>query len=107
MNQFAQQSTPRWKRLNPSAKMPDESINQNRDEDTQRLQDHVNQLMEHFDLVQIFASRHEPAKLDGTIACNRGGGNWFSRYGQITEWVRFEDERIRACARKREREDEA
>lgn len=43
------------------------------------------ELMKHFDSVQIFASRHEGQK---TIAVKSGLGNWFSRFGQISLWVK-------------------
>lgn len=73
-----------------------------RDEDRDRVKKMVEQLGEHFDTVQIFATRHVPGDDNGTICVNRGSGNWCARYGQITEWVKYEDERIRACARKAE-----
>jgi hypothetical protein len=78
--------------------MSDVSSN-SRDEDLQRVQRHVDQLGEHFDTVQIFCTRHMPAELDGTVCVNRGAGNWQARFGQVNEWVIYETERIRECAR--------
>ena len=51
------------------------------------------QMMEHFDSVQIFASRYEPEV--GTIIANFGAGNWFTRAGQVREWLCKEDQRSR------------
>lgn len=84
--------------------MSDSVESNTRDADRERVQKHVNELLDHFDSVQIFTTRHMPAELDGTITCNRGGGNWHSRYGQVREWVVYEEERIRTHARKSEEE---
>lgn len=50
------------------------------------LDRHVNQLMEHFESVQIFVSKHRPNK-DSTLVVQRGDGNWFARYGQVRAWM--------------------
>lgn len=63
-------------------------------------------LAEHFDSVQIFVSRHQPAELDGTMRVSIGTGNWYSRYGQIVEWVNMENERARIHMRRDEEPDE-
>lgn len=57
------------------------------------------QLSEHFDSVQILATRHESGKEDGTINVNYGIGNWFARYGQAYEWLVKCDERIKMDVR--------
>lgn len=58
------------------------------------LDDHCNKLMEHFDSVQIFVTRNEQARADGTLQVNRGAGNFYTRYGQLREWSLYEDARI-------------
>jgi hypothetical protein len=55
--------------------------------DQERLKAAVNGLIEHFDTVQIFATRHESGTLDGTVAASRGGGNWYARIGHVKEWI--------------------
>lgn len=57
---------------------------------------HLDQLMEHFDSVHIFCTRHEP---DGTVNVSIGAGNWFARYGQISEWLCKEQEAARKTVR--------
>lgn len=45
------------------------------------------ELGEHFDSVQIFASRHEQGVEKGTLDASWGVGSFFSRYGQIKFWL--------------------
>ena len=78
--------------------MSDQHSNQ-RDTDMALVQQHVDQLMDHFDSVQVFVTRHMPAEHDGTVSINLGAGNWFTRRGQTREWVLVEDERARMPAR--------
>lgn len=55
------------------------------DADLQIVAAHADRLMEHFDSVQIFVSRHLQ---DGdTRAISRGAGNYCARIGQIKEWI--------------------
>lgn len=61
----------------------------------------LNQLQEHFDSVQIFVTRHEPAEHNGTIVADMGVGNWYARFGQIKEWMNREEEIARQHARMR------
>ncbi len=49
--------------------------------------------------MQIFATRHEPATHRGTINVCWGEGNYFTRYGQIGEWVVRQNEVARENAR--------
>jgi hypothetical protein len=56
------------------------------------------QLGEHFDAVQIFASRHEPTELAGTRFVTFGVGNWYTRYGLTREWVLSEEAKMSADA---------
>lgn len=59
------------------------------------------QLSEHFDSVQIFATRHNG---DHTLSAQRGTGNWYSRYGAVREWVAQQDARAWAKVDREERE---
>lgn len=63
------------------------------------------ELSEHFDGVQIFANRLENNE-GGTINIQYGTGNWFSRYGQIRQWLIKEEEHSKCEARKRHDADE-
>lgn len=56
-------------------------------------------LGEHFDCVQIFANTHRPGDSDNTVSLCQGVGNWYSRYGQVREWLVYSDERERMAAR--------
>ncbi len=48
----------------------------------------LQQLMLHFDAVQIFATRHETARGgQRTIGISRGKGNYFSRMGMVEHWM--------------------
>jgi hypothetical protein len=69
------------------------------DSDVELLKAHVAQLMEHFESIHIFATRHMPAELDGTVQVQWGGGNWFARYGQIKSWTIKQDEDFRVSMR--------
>ena len=58
------------------------------------VDDAVAALRQHFDDVEIFVARsHGPQdmsigrELGYTRTINRGGGNWYARYGQIQLWV--------------------
>lgn len=82
----------------------DISSNQQAD-DLTLIQKHVDQLGEHFDTVQVFCTRHMPAELDGTAIANRGTGNWHARFGQVREWVIYEEEWIREYARRKSQDD--
>lgn len=42
------------------------------------------ELIEHCDTVQIFVTNHRD---DGTQSINHGLGNWYARYGQVSEWI--------------------
>ena len=70
------------------------------DSDMKLLHQAADQLIEHFDSVQIFASRHDMANDDGTLDCTAGRGNWLARRGQVREWMLKQDEASRADARK-------
>lgn len=59
-------------------------------------------LGEHFDSVQIFASRKDGPSRDGTLELAHGVGNYFARYGQVRCWLEEQDEKTRHDLRKRE-----
>jgi len=67
-------------------------------DDTKRLCDAVNALSDFFDTVQIFTTRHESNDI-GTIAFQRGSGNWYARFGQIKEWVIKREEETKEIIR--------
>ena len=71
-----------------------------RDADIDMLRKAAEQLGDHFDTVQVFATRHMPAELDGTCVVNYGTGNWFARYGQVRMWITKHEERERESERR-------
>jgi len=58
----------------------------------------IAQLMEHYDHVQVFATRSE-GHSGGTSHIVRGAGNPFARYGHVRSWLTKEDEIARQEAR--------
>lgn len=50
----------------------------------------ASEIMEHADSVQIFITKHSGGDC-GTVAYAHGQGNWYSRYGQIQEWMMQQD----------------
>lgn len=63
--------------------------------DVKRLKDACEALSEHFDSVQIFATRlsdDEESDGAGTVNVNYGSGNWFARYGPVYAWTVKQDE---------------
>lgn len=64
------------------------------DKEQQALLDRaINQLMEHFDAVQILVTYQ---KGDDTIRCFKGGGNWYARQGMAQEFIREDQARTDA-----------
>ena len=63
-----------------------------RDDDMKMLGSHVSRLCEHFDTVQIFVTRHQGGS---SMTANRGGGNWYARFGQVRQWLIQEEERAK------------
>lgn len=67
-----------------------------RKEDLELVKRHLAQLSEHFDAVQIFATRYNANKLEGfdedglTTRINVGTGNYFARYGHVAYWLKQE-----------------
>lgn len=59
------------------------------------------QLMEHFESVRIFVTKHSGAD-DETGAYTVGQGNFYAQLGQISEWVSIQDQHQRNDAIKRD-----
>lgn len=70
------------------------------DQDLAHLRQHVAALAEHFDTVQVFATRHHQGT--GTVHCAWGAGNFFARTGQVAAWLAKQDEQERDSARTKE-----
>jgi hypothetical protein len=60
---------------------------QNREREAKVLNRAIDDLSEHFDTVQVFVTKHEPAEEDGTIEYNAGIGNIYARFGHVEMWV--------------------
>lgn len=73
-----------------------------KDEDMERVRKACETLSEHYDSVQLFCTRHESGEHDGTINLNWGAGNYFTRSGQVREWLVKQDEIARGEVRARE-----
>jgi hypothetical protein len=71
-----------------------------KEEDVARLKSHVQALIEHFDTVQIFCSRHMPAEANGTVSLSEGAGNWLARRGHVHDWTLYCDEYEKEKARR-------
>jgi hypothetical protein len=69
--------------------------------DMDLLRKHAALLSEHFDSVQIFVTRFEDSDI-GTVNAHFGSGNWFTRFGQVHNWLIKETERSRAELRQNE-----
>lgn len=74
----------------------------NKDADIERVQKVVDELIEHFDSVQILVTRVETGELNGTVTLSLGAGNWYARYGQVKDWMIKIDERSRESIRNEE-----
>ena len=72
--------------------------------ETEIVQRHIDQLLEHFDTVHVFCTRHEPDK--GTFNISRGDGNFFARFGQISEWITQSNEQTKMSVRTDEENDD-
>lgn len=67
--------------------MTDEVLNSENDMLAKMMKDSVTELSKYFDSVQIFCTKHESDKI-GTTHFTESSGNYFSRFGQITLWVK-------------------
>lgn len=63
--------------------MPETDIPED-DPDVLRVEKSARELMEHFDSIQIIATRYEPDEKE-TVTISRGIGNWSARYGSVRE----------------------
>ena len=63
-----------------------------KDHDEQMVDDLVAKLGEHFDSVQVFCTRYDSSGGGRTVTVNAGTGNWYARFGQVSEWVTKERE---------------
>jgi hypothetical protein len=73
------------------------------DDDVTRIRKAVDLLMEHFEAVQVFASK---VKDDGdTVSLQVGRGNMFAREGHVRDWLEEQREFTRMKARRDEDED--
>lgn len=70
-----------------------------KDADMKMVEEAAQKLSEHFDSVQIFVTSHEMGEHDGTMNINLGVGNWFTRYGQVSDWLIRKDEQARKYIR--------
>ena len=61
-----------------------------KDADIELLENHITQLMEHFDTVHIFVTRHEGNNCH-TVRVDKGAGNWYAKYGQIKLWTKVSE----------------
>ncbi len=71
--------------------MNDTTEEQQADDDYARVKRACQVLIEHFDAVQIFATRHVGGET-GTLGIHRGEGNWYARFGQVKDWCIKQDE---------------
>lgn len=61
------------------------------------LDKHCAQLGEHFDTIQIFATRYDEG--GNTINACYGAGNWYARLGQVQSWLEKKNEEARVEVR--------
>lgn len=54
-------------------------------------------LLEHFDSVRIFVTRHD-GNAEETEAYTVGGGNFYAQLGQAHEWISIQDQYQRSHA---------
>jgi hypothetical protein len=85
-----------------TADRPMEEDNQE-ERELEIVKKHAIQLLEHFENVQIFVSKYDSE--EGTVSVTYGEGNWFSRLGQVKEFVTKSNERLRKSVREEEEDD--
>lgn len=59
-------------------------------------------LREHFDAAEIIISTSTEDGDNNTVMCSLGFGNFHARYGAVSEWKAFNDERQKQYIRKNE-----
>lgn len=72
------------------------------EQDLAKLKNAVARLMEHFDTVQIFVTRHTA---NGTVNAHWGEGNWFARRGHVGDWITKCDQEARNLAQRADDDD--
>lgn len=73
------------------------------EQDQKMVDDIRTKLLEHYDSVRIFVTRHDGDSSD-TASYETGGGNFYAQLGQVQEWLAIQDEYQRQWARKKEQE---
>jgi hypothetical protein len=71
----------------------------------QMVDESAAKLAEHFDSVQVFVTIHDGGK-ERTHSYETGRGNFYSRYGQVSEWVSMQDQLQRNEAVRRDNDDD-
>lgn len=66
--------------------------NSQRDKKLELIKNQANLLSQSFDSVQIFCTKFEPDNDHATSHYAYGNGNWFTRYGQVREWIVREEQ---------------
>lgn len=62
-------------------------------------------LLEHFDSVRIFVTRHDGEKTN-TASFETGGGNFYAQLGQVREWLEIQDQYQRNFAIRKDSKNE-
>lgn len=70
--------------------MTKETISKMNDEILERIKAICTELYPNLDSIQIFITKHESNEY-GTTSLNWGLGNFYARYGQITQWLKTQD----------------
>lgn len=77
-------------------------MNSPNEQERQRLSEildqHVGQLSENFENVEIFCSNFEQGG-EGTVSFQRGTGNWHARLNHARDWILTHDEETKCKAR--------
>lgn len=93
LNSFKAVLTFGWKQtfLLPKFMNETDNIDQPK-KDIEFLKDNVARMMEHFDSVQVFATKVDSENKD-TKMYECGRGNWFSRFGVVSLWFKTEQDK--------------
>jgi hypothetical protein len=63
------------------------------------VEQHISELMKHFDAIQVFVTLHDNGSGE-TESFDAGDGNWLARFGQVREWIISKEELMRAKSRR-------
>jgi len=69
--------------------------------DQKTVDDLREKLLEHFDSVRIFVTRHD-GETATTQSYESGGGNFYAQLGQVREWLGIQDQYQREYAKKQD-----